>query len=114
MGDFSSHVNRPTQLIAQPPTVDVILPLLNTFFSFKAIHWWNVVPNDILTSATFKDDLFFACVNLVVSLCVHAYVVIIILLCWCLYLVFPFFFVCLYVCCVLLCSLPGKNGTELA
>jgi len=46
------------------------------------------------------------CVNLVVNLCVflHSYVIIVL---QCLYL----FFVCLYVCCVLLCSLPGKKST---
>jgi len=36
---------------------DVIFASLNAFFS-KAIHWWNAVPNDILTLATFKDDLY--------------------------------------------------------
>jgi len=38
--------------------LDVNYPLLNVFFRYKAIHWWNAVPIDILTSATFKDDLF--------------------------------------------------------
>ena len=29
------------------------------FFISQATHWWNAVPNDILTSPTFRDNLFF-------------------------------------------------------
>ena len=32
--------------------------LYSMFFHYNIIHWWNAVPIDILTSATFKDDLF--------------------------------------------------------
>ena len=38
--------------------LDVDFPLLNVFFRYKVIHWWNTVPIDILTLATFKEDLF--------------------------------------------------------
>jgi len=56
-------VNRTTQLFTQPPRCH--LSFIQHFFHFKAIHWRNAVPNDILISATFKDDLFlqYICAN---------------------------------------------------
>ena len=38
--------------------LDVNFLLLNVFFCYKVIHWWNAVLVSILTSAAFKDILF--------------------------------------------------------
>ena len=69
---------------------DVIYPLLNIFFRYKVIHWWNAVPIDILSLATFKDDLLLFIVCAIISL--HACVASV-LLYMCVVI-----FVCLHVC----------------
>jgi len=53
LGCQHQYVTRTTQIFAQPPRCR--LAFTQRFFRFKAIHWWNALPNDILTSATFKD-----------------------------------------------------------
>ena len=55
-GRQHKYVTRTTQFFAQPPACH--LSFTQRFFRYKVIHWWNAVPIDISTSATFKDDLF--------------------------------------------------------
>ena len=56
-GRQHQYATRTTQLFAQPPGYR--LAFSQRFFKSQAVHWWNVVPNDILTPSTFRDDFFF-------------------------------------------------------
>ena len=56
-GQQHQYATQTTQLFAQPPGYR--LAFSQRFFRSQVVHWWNVVSNDILTSSTFQDDLFF-------------------------------------------------------
>ena len=88
---------------------NVNYPLLNVFFfRYKVIHWWNAVPIDILTSATFKDDLFLFMCKFLQLICVCNN------LSACLCCNFSAVYVCCHFCMFVrmlyMCFLPGKNG----
>ena len=53
-GRQHQYATRTTQLFAQPPRCR--LSFTQKHFRSQAAHWWNAVPNDMLTSPTFQDD----------------------------------------------------------
>ena len=55
-GRQHQHATRTTQLFAQP--LRCRLSFTQKHFRSQAAHWWNAVPNDMLTSPTFQDNLF--------------------------------------------------------